>query len=184
MSDSLQGRPDSVGHWYSTQMADTPVRAYMARDEPSGPNLTIFWQGYVEVLFLAHVLGQAEHLFRNTSALGRLTAYGPTRESVERRTWGLANELASFSIAPAFEAFRAEIISPEEKFVLWANVTNTDESERKRPLDENIGICVTTNLFSRADTIITGALSYTAKLPPLEAARAVEHLWKKALRSH
>lgn len=104
-------------------------------DQPT--ELVVVWRAVVAPDRLRSIVGHTHEALRNHSESfrGRLTGYGPTKEFLNLRLF-MANENL-----PAFEAYRAELETPEDTVVVWANVAHGDNRDLAQATD-NIGICV------------------------------------------
>lgn len=183
VDNATSGQEENRGHWYSAPVDRASVGAYMLQAGGAYPDLTIYWHGQITLPLLTRILYCAEPLFRERETHRSLVAYGSTKETLvsgkEDHTTNMSDRLDSMGEDSRFQAFRAELESYDHKFILWANV-----DEKIPESKENIGICVNTNFFSHAQNIITDAIERSTGLENRDAERAVNNLWKKALRSY
>jgi hypothetical protein len=132
-------------------------------DQPT--ELIAVWRAEVRSDHLRKIITAAHEILgsRSDSFRGRLTGYGPTKEFLDVRQFMYG------SMNPTFDAYRAELETPEECVVIWANVRHGDNRSLAEASD-NIGLSVPFGSFiAWGRCLIAKAVWYTRDREPSEA---------------
>src|SRR5207244_4318936 len=125
-------------------------------DQPT--ELAVVWRAAVGRDRLRSIVRYTHEALPNHSESfrGRLTGYGPTKEFLDFRRF-MAEE-----IIPDFDAYRAELETPEDTVVVWANVKDGDNRSLAEAAD-NIGMRVPFRAFNGwGGSLIALAVSSTS----------------------
>lgn len=134
--------------------------------------LVVVWRAPVRVDGFRNILSRTEETLRGRadSFRGRLTGYGPTKEFLDFGRF-IAHQERDY-----FQAYRAELETPEEAVTIWANVAHGDDHDLAQASD-NIGLSVPVrSLAGWSSSLIAYAVSSTKHMQPEQAAD-----WLKAV---
>jgi hypothetical protein len=127
--------------------------------------LVVVWRAAVECDRLRNIVGRTREVLgsHSESFRGRLTGYGPTKEFLN-----LGRFMAGENM-PTFDAYRAELETPEDSVVIWANIAQGDDRSLADAAD-NIGMCVPLRSFTDwGGDLIAYAVSSTRAVTSSEA---------------
>jgi hypothetical protein len=153
--DQGKGRADSWA--FLSEGGRLELGAQLVPNIEQPEELVVVWRAPVRVEGLRRILSRAEETLRGRgeSIRGRLTGYGPTKEFLH-----LARFIAHKE-RDDFQAYRAELETPEEAVVIWANVAHGDNRDLATASD-NIGMSVPLrSLAGWSSALIAYAVSST-----------------------
>ncbi len=128
-------------------------------------DLAVVWRASVKCAMVQSIVSSAYQVLpnRSQSYQGRLTGYGPTKEFLHLQ------DFMARTLTPDFDAYRAELETPEDAVVFWANVRHGDDRGLEEAPD-NIGIRVPFRSSAGwAGGLIADAVSSTRNVSPTTA---------------